>query len=69
MGIATQLSRLGAYLPSSNYVMNGFRMPYLDPHTDLLTGPLPWKILLQMILQAVVLLAVAVRVTEKRDFA
>lgn len=69
LGISAQLSSLGAFLPSSNYVMSGFKMPYLDPHTDLLTGPLPWRILLQMILQSMILLAVAVRVTEKRDFS
>jgi len=68
LGAAEQLSPLGTYLPSSNYVMSGFKMPYLDPNTDLLTGPLPWRILLQMILQAVVLLMLAARVTEKRDF-
>lgn len=69
LGMAAQLSRLGTYFPSSNYVMSGFKMPYLDPHTDLLIGPLPWRILLQTLLQAVVMLALAVRVTERREFS
>ncbi|HEY7338857.1 MAG TPA: hypothetical protein VH639_28470 [Bryobacteraceae bacterium] len=68
LGVASQLSSLGAYLPSGNYVMSGFKMSYLDPQTDLLTGALPWRILLQISLQAAILMALAVRVTEKRDF-
>jgi ABC-2 type transport system permease protein len=68
-GLATQVTPLRAYHLSGNYIMSGFGMPYFDARTDLLIGPLPWGILLATTLEALVFLAAAGRVTQKRDFS
>jgi ABC-2 type transport system permease protein len=43
-------------------------MPYVDPHTALVVGPLPWMRLSIVTLLALTLIVVAARVTERQDF-
>jgi ABC-type transport system involved in multi-copper enzyme maturation permease subunit len=50
-----------------NAIANGTGMPYLDPHTGLLTA-LPWTRLTVMSILVVLLIALAARVSERQDF-
>ncbi len=50
-----------------NAIANGTGMPYLDPHTGLLTA-LPWTRLSVMSIIVVLLIALAARVTERQDY-
>lgn len=49
-------------------VMNGSRLPFLDPTTSLITGPLPWMMLGVFLLTCTGLFGVSALITARRDF-
>jgi ABC-2 type transport system permease protein len=51
-----------------NWVQSGFGMPYFDPRTATLIGPMPWTRLSIMLLVSLVLLAAAARITERQEY-
>lgn len=67
--LATHLSPLNQYPANIHYIMNGIGMPYFDPHTDLLIGPLPWTILSAAAMVAFAFVAAAIVITRKQDFS
>jgi ABC-2 type transport system permease protein len=50
------------------WLTSGLGMPYFDPHTALLVGPLPWTRLLITGTLSLIVIAVAASVTERHDF-
>ena len=67
--LATHLSPLNRYPLNIYYIMNGIGMPYFDPHTDLLIGPMPWTILLWVATAALTFFAAATILAQKQDFS
>jgi ABC-2 type transport system permease protein len=52
-----------------HYIMNGTGMPYFDARARLLTGPFPWTIVASVAVVTLTFLVLAIRVTERTDFA
>jgi ABC-2 type transport system permease protein len=67
--LATHLPLLSRYPVNIHYIMNGIGMPYFDPRTDLLIGPMPWTILSVAVMVALAFIAAATVVTPKQDFS
>jgi ABC-2 type transport system permease protein len=55
------------YVGDLHDVMSGAGMPYFQPATSRLTGPLPWMPLATILIIAGALTAIAARVTERQD--
>lgn len=68
-GLASQAPPLRGLNMSSNYLMSGYRMPWFNAHTSLLTGPLPWKPMLWYSVVTLAFISIAVRITQQRDFS
>jgi ABC-type transport system involved in multi-copper enzyme maturation permease subunit len=66
---AARLPWLRSYPLQIHYIMNGNGMPYFNPHTDLLIGPLPWTILSVIAMVAASFIASATLITQKQDFS
>jgi ABC-2 type transport system permease protein len=67
--LATHFSPLRRYPLNIHYIMNGIGMPYFDPRTDLLAGPMPWTILSVAAMVAMIFIASATVITRKQDFS
>lgn len=67
--LATRLSLLRRYPLNIHYIMNGIGMPYFDPRTDLLVGPVPWTILCVLAMVSMIFIASATVITRKLDFS
>lgn len=59
---------LARYPVDIHDIMSGVGMPYFQPHTSLLTGPLPWTALAVISLIACGLIALAGCIGRRRDF-
>jgi ABC-2 type transport system permease protein len=67
--LATHLSPLRPYPLNIHYIMNGTGMPYFNPRTALLVGPVPWTILCVLAMVAMIFIASAAVITRKLDFS
>ena len=67
--LATHLSLLRRYPLNIHFIMNGIGMPYFDPRTDLLVGPMPWTILSVVAKVAMTFIASTAVITRKLDFS
>jgi hypothetical protein len=61
------LPQLRAYRLNIQWMTSGLGMPYFDPRTALIVGPLPWLRVSMMLVAAAMLCASAACVTERQD--
>ena len=66
--LVAAMRSLRPYRLNINWLTGGLGMPYFDPQSAMLTGRLPWIRLSIMLMLALLLLAAAARITERRDF-
>ncbi|HEY1947508.1 MAG TPA: hypothetical protein VGG97_10910 [Bryobacteraceae bacterium] len=67
--MVARLPWLRPYPLHIHYIMNGSGMPYFNPRTDLLIGPLPWAILAVIAMVVLGLITSATLITQKQDFS
>lgn len=67
--VALVFPPLNRYPLNINHIMSGIRMPYFDTRTALLAGPPPWVLLALMLSVAGILLALAVHIAQRGDWA
>jgi hypothetical protein len=60
--------QLRSFRLNLQWLTSGLGMPYFDPHTALLVGPLPWARLFVISTLSLTFVAVAAAVTERQDF-
>lgn len=60
---------LSRYPLNVHHIMSGLAMPYFDANQALLVGAPPWVLLASMIAVAGMLIALAVRIVEHRDYS
>jgi ABC-type transport system involved in multi-copper enzyme maturation permease subunit len=66
--LVAALRPLRIYRLNLNWMQSGAGMPYFDPRTGTLIGPLPWMRLSIVMLVSLILLAAAARITERQEY-
>ncbi|HUA78924.1 MAG TPA: hypothetical protein VL997_01025 [Dyella sp.] len=66
--IMTLFPPLNRYPLNVHHIMSGLAMPYFDARSAVLMGPLPWELLASMLAIAGALIALAVQISQRRDY-
>lgn len=66
--LLADMSGPGRYLTDIHDVMSGIGMPYFTERIGMITGPLPWSTLLDVLLGATTLVALGAVVANRQDF-